>query len=286
MLSPAELGARARQAALASGAANFEPDYMRYVHYGRQGAAAEVRGTSTKTLGEYGMVSLDAVDGHVLGMQLSGVRDANHATYSAIFGLHFGSFGNLSLRWLYFLLGLAGAFLFYSGNLLYIEITTQAQARGPTDEGTRHGDGHRRRMHRLVFRDLGDLPRQPARPTLGCRAHGDRPARVLHRIRRGDPVDLLAPPGEGRRGSALCHGHRECRCRRARRHDPCRPPSSHPRRRPLRSPGGRLGRHRDGCGLRLAGRGDTSASDRRRSVQRVVIAACQKPETARELQEA
>lgn len=27
----------------------------------------------------------------------------------------------MSLRWLYFLLGLAGAFLFYSGNLLYIE---------------------------------------------------------------------------------------------------------------------------------------------------------------------
>ncbi|WP_426286111.1 PepSY-associated TM helix domain-containing protein [Luteibacter sp. E-22] len=121
MLSPAELGARARQAALSAGAASFEPDYMRYVHYGRQGAAAEVRGTSTKTLGEYGMVSLDATNGRVLGMQLSGVRDANHATYSAIFGLHFGSFGGLSLRWLYFVLGLAGAFLFYSGNLLYIE---------------------------------------------------------------------------------------------------------------------------------------------------------------------
>jgi hypothetical protein len=121
MLSPAELGARARQAALAAGAANFEPDYMRYVHYGRQGAAAEVRGTSTKTLGEYGMVSLDAASGKVLGMQLSGARDANHATYSAIFGLHFGSFGGLPLRWLYFVLGLAGAFLFYSGNLLYIE---------------------------------------------------------------------------------------------------------------------------------------------------------------------
>ncbi|MGE7137734.1 PepSY-associated TM helix domain-containing protein [Luteibacter sp. NPDC031894] len=121
MLSPAELGARARHAALAAGAADFSPDYMRYVHYGQQGATAEVRGTSTKTLGEYGSVALDAVDGRVLNMQLAGVRDANHATYSAIFGLHFGSFGNLSLRWLYFLLGLAGAFLFYSGNLLYIE---------------------------------------------------------------------------------------------------------------------------------------------------------------------
>ena len=121
MLTPTELGARARRAALASGAADFEPDYMRYVHYGQQGAAAEVRGTSTRTLGEYGMVSLDAADGRVLQVQVSGARDANHATYAAIFGLHFGSFGNVSLRWLYFLLGLAGAFLFYSGNLLYIE---------------------------------------------------------------------------------------------------------------------------------------------------------------------
>jgi hypothetical protein len=67
------------------------------------------------------MVSLDATDGRVLRVQVTGARDANHATYAAIFGLHFGSFGNVSLRWLYFLLGLAGAFLFYSGNLLYIE---------------------------------------------------------------------------------------------------------------------------------------------------------------------
>lgn len=121
VLSPAQLAQHARRAAIAAGAADFEPDYMRYVHYGQQGAAAEVRGTSGKTLGEYGMVALDATDGRVLKVQVSGARDANHATYSAIFGLHFGSFGSVSLRWLYFLLGLAGAFLFYSGNLLYIE---------------------------------------------------------------------------------------------------------------------------------------------------------------------
>jgi uncharacterized iron-regulated membrane protein len=121
MLAPAELGAIARKAAIAAGAANFEPDYMRYVHYGQPGAAAEVRGTSEKTLGEYGMVALDASTGRIINMQLTGARDANHATYSAIFGLHFGTFGSLSLRWLYFVLGLAGAFLFYSGNLLYIE---------------------------------------------------------------------------------------------------------------------------------------------------------------------
>ncbi|WP_372016761.1 PepSY-associated TM helix domain-containing protein [Pseudoxanthomonas sp. 10H] len=35
--------------------------------------------------------------------------------------LHYGHFGEAAVKWLYFLLGLAGAFLFYSGNLLWIE---------------------------------------------------------------------------------------------------------------------------------------------------------------------
>ncbi|MBO8044087.1 PepSY domain-containing protein, partial [Pseudomonas aeruginosa] len=39
----------------------------------------------------------------------------------AAYALHFGEFGNGVVVWLYFLLGLGGAFLFYSGNLLWIE---------------------------------------------------------------------------------------------------------------------------------------------------------------------
>ena len=35
--------------------------------------------------------------------------------------LHYGSFGGMAVKWLYFVLGLAGAFLFYTGNLLWIE---------------------------------------------------------------------------------------------------------------------------------------------------------------------
>lgn len=35
--------------------------------------------------------------------------------------LHYGNFGHMAVKWLYFLLGMAGAFLFYSGNLLWIE---------------------------------------------------------------------------------------------------------------------------------------------------------------------
>jgi len=35
--------------------------------------------------------------------------------------LHYGNFGAAAVKWLYFVLGLAGAFLFYTGNLLWIE---------------------------------------------------------------------------------------------------------------------------------------------------------------------
>lgn len=40
---------------------------------------------------------------------------------ASFFALHFGSFGNDLVRWVYFILGLSGAFLFYSGNLLWLE---------------------------------------------------------------------------------------------------------------------------------------------------------------------
>lgn len=46
------------------------------------------------------------------------------------FALHFGSFGGDSVRWVYFLLGLSGAFLFYSGNLLWVESRRKKQKRG------------------------------------------------------------------------------------------------------------------------------------------------------------
>ena len=39
----------------------------------------------------------------------------------SMFSLHFGNYGGDFTRWLYFVFGIAGAFLFYSGNILWIE---------------------------------------------------------------------------------------------------------------------------------------------------------------------
>lgn len=48
---------------------------------------------------------------------------------TALFSLHFGNFGGAFGLWSYFFLGLAGAFVFYSGNLLWVESRRRKQKR-------------------------------------------------------------------------------------------------------------------------------------------------------------
>lgn len=121
MLPTSVLIERARTQALANGVTSFQPDYLHFVHYGDRNAVAEVRGLSQHTLGTYGTVALSAHDGRVLATHVGDRYSLNGISYAALFGLHFGSFGGRTVQWLYFILGLAGAFLFYSGNLLWIE---------------------------------------------------------------------------------------------------------------------------------------------------------------------
>ena len=121
MLPPEQLLARARIAALAEGVSSFDPGYLHYTHYGDRNAVVEVLGLSQRTLGTYGTVALSARDGGVLAMHVGNAQDANQLSWAALYALHFGNFGGDTVRWLYFVLGLAGAFLFYSGNLLWVE---------------------------------------------------------------------------------------------------------------------------------------------------------------------
>ncbi|AOT08201.1 PepSY-associated TM helix domain-containing protein [Pseudoalteromonas luteoviolacea] len=50
------------------------------------------------------------------------------AIVTSFFGLHFGSYGGELGRWLYFIMGLGGAFLFYSGNLIWLEKRCKKQS--------------------------------------------------------------------------------------------------------------------------------------------------------------
>lgn len=46
---------------------------------------------------------------------------------TTFFALHFGTYGGNMMRWVYFFMGLSGAFLFYSGNLLWLESRRKKQ---------------------------------------------------------------------------------------------------------------------------------------------------------------
>lgn len=62
----------------------------------------------------------------------SGINTQNSAGnkwINAMFSLHFGSFGGDTVRWIYLILGIGGAFLFYSGNILWVETRARKQKR-------------------------------------------------------------------------------------------------------------------------------------------------------------
>lgn len=112
---------RAHGVALEHGVTTFRPDYIEFRNYGDANAVVVVRGLSQSTLGTFGTVAMDGNTGQVLDVHVGDTYDVNGMSYAALFGLHFGFFGGTPVKWLYFVLGLAGAFLFYSGNLLWIE---------------------------------------------------------------------------------------------------------------------------------------------------------------------
>nr|WP_246586775.1 PepSY-associated TM helix domain-containing protein [Stakelama flava] len=106
-------------------APGFTPIMLTYGK-GRGGAATLlVRGTDPRYAMRgpaFSLAFLDPYDGRITGKDyMPGMQDGWGATITSFFALHFGSFGGVTIRWAYFLLGMAGAFLFYTGNLLWIE---------------------------------------------------------------------------------------------------------------------------------------------------------------------
>lgn len=81
-----------------------------------------------------GVAGVDPATGDiVLTDYMPGMQRPVGATITSFFTLHFGSFGGTPIRWSYFLLGLAGSVLFYTGNLLWIERRrTKARSGFPT----------------------------------------------------------------------------------------------------------------------------------------------------------
>ncbi|MBP3194482.1 MAG: PepSY domain-containing protein [Cardiobacteriaceae bacterium] len=69
--------------------------------------------------GQSAFVRLNPTTGEIIGDSFNNPASAEFV--SALMKLHFGNYGGYFLRWVYFLLGLGGAALFYTGNLLWLE---------------------------------------------------------------------------------------------------------------------------------------------------------------------
>ncbi len=69
-----------------------------------------------------GFLILSPYTGEVLNRDVTpGQAGAGDTALASFFALHFASYGGEPIRWAYLILGLSGAFIFYSGNLLWLE---------------------------------------------------------------------------------------------------------------------------------------------------------------------
>jgi uncharacterized iron-regulated membrane protein len=95
----------------------------------------------------YGFVFANLATGQIYDRTYlpGGSGSASTSLINSLFALHFGSYGGDAVRILYVLLGLSGALLFYTGNLLWIETRTKR---------LRHSDGMERPRHVQVISAL------------------------------------------------------------------------------------------------------------------------------------
>lgn len=120
------------------------PTFTPYVlNYGSRGGETSLRvmgGDQHYALRgpTFGTVMLDPVTGEMTGKDyMPGHQDGWSATVTGFFALHFGNFGGAPIRWAYFLLGLGGAALFYTGNLLWVESRRKRERKNGAVEQTR-----------------------------------------------------------------------------------------------------------------------------------------------------
>ncbi|MDQ8022020.1 MAG: PepSY-associated TM helix domain-containing protein [Moraxellaceae bacterium] len=110
---------------------DLQPSFLVFKNYGDTAAAVRVPGAERGHVGDthLGGVMLSAVTGDVLkDGALPSRQDPDRRAAETLYGLHTGQYEGLTIKWAYFFLGLAGAWLFYTGNLLWIE-TRRKKAR-------------------------------------------------------------------------------------------------------------------------------------------------------------
>ncbi|GAB1258545.1 PepSY-associated TM helix domain-containing protein [Aurantivibrio plasticivorans] len=125
-LTPAEIVARLHQQL-----PEYQPNFINYRVSPQAGPALLIFGDNPRygaRSPDGGVVGVDAFTGDIVASDYTpGLQSAWGATITSFFTLHFGTYGGSPIRWSYFVLGLAGALLFYTGNLLWLETRRKKQ---------------------------------------------------------------------------------------------------------------------------------------------------------------
>lgn len=115
---------------------DMEITRLHYAHAGDRGALADVYGEiEQRRLTRSAGVALNAASGELVRMMEPVNLSPGARFLRSLQSLHFGDFGRVTVKWLYFILGLCGAFLFYSGNLLWIEVRRRRRVRAQPRSG-------------------------------------------------------------------------------------------------------------------------------------------------------
>jgi uncharacterized iron-regulated membrane protein len=103
-------------------APGITPTQLRYSHYGDANSYVRISGlANADTLVSRATLTLMTASGAVLDESHPAETTPGSTFFGGLMSLHFADFGGALLRWVYLILGFAGAYLFYSGNLLWIE---------------------------------------------------------------------------------------------------------------------------------------------------------------------
>lgn len=119
---------------------DFEPKVMIFKNFGDEAAVAKFVGAERGYIGDtsFGGVMLSAVTGELVNDRARPSRqDPDRRASTTIFALHTGEYGGATITWAYFFLGISGAWLFYSGNLLWIETRRKRARKGGEVEQSR-----------------------------------------------------------------------------------------------------------------------------------------------------
>lgn len=102
----------------------LELQWIGLEQYGDKNAVVDVAGVVPGVIAHHAHVILRGDSAGLLTITGPGQRSFNHAILSPVYSLHFGDYGGALVRILYFILGLLGALLFFSGNILWCERRT------------------------------------------------------------------------------------------------------------------------------------------------------------------